>query len=139
MVLMYRLFYPLLISITIGCSQQPSSIPPSTSNRTSNTNVRLEKQTAVKDMIAEIMNVPAEQLQNDIPLSEFPTPMDDLDLVELVMELEESELVLIPDRLLIEFSNAKNANTLPQHLTIDTLARILEVAEPMREVPVTLE
>ena len=125
---MHRFIPPILIVFAVGCTHQPSVVQPSRENLS-----------VVRNTIAELMAIPEQNLRNDIPLSQLPTPMDELDLVELVMELEEAQRVVIPDHLLVDSAGSNGANVLPQRLTINKLAKILESAKPMPEVPVTLE
>ena len=112
----------LFVFIIVGCGA-----PPVDSVATPNEdNVALVKKT-----VSELMAIPEADLGDDTPLSQLPAPMDDLDLVELVMELEEIRDVAIPDQLLVESAGTDGANVLPQHLTINKIAAILDSAKSL--------
>lgn len=109
----------LLVCLVLGCSAPPSDpiVTPESGN------LKL-----VRTTISELMAIPEHELRNDIPLSQLATPMDDLDLVELVMELEDKTNVAIPDKLLVDAAGTDGANVLPSRLDINKLVAILDSA-----------
>ena len=118
----------LLVCLVVGCGA-----PPRDSVATPNK----DDVALVRKTVSDLMAIPETKLGDDTPLSHLPTPMDDLDLVELVMELEEMRDVAIPDQLLVDAAGTDGTNVLPQHLTINKLAAILDSAKsmPTRYVP----
>ncbi|MEM7316357.1 MAG: iron-sulfur cluster assembly accessory protein, partial [Planctomycetota bacterium] len=112
----------LLFCLVVGCGA-PARDSVATPKKD---NVALVKKT-----VSELMAIPEANLRDDTPLSQLSTPMDELDLVELVMELEEIRNVAIPDQLLVDAAGTDGTNVLPQHLTIKKLAAILDSAESL--------
>ncbi len=93
-----------------------------------------KSRSVVRNTISESMGIPENILRDDLPLPQLPTPMDDLDIVELVMELEDVSGVTIPDKLIVDAAGTDGTDVLPQHLTINKLVVVLE---PAKSTPAT--
>lgn len=109
----------LLLCLIVGCGTPPQDSAPTPTGGS----VALVKKT-----VSELMKIPEANLGEDIPLSQLQTPMDELDLVELVMELEDKSDIAIPDQLLVDAAGSDGDTILPQHLTINKLAAVLDSA-----------
>lgn len=81
--------------------------------------------TEVCRLAAELLRVPQERMNPDVPLSEHDPPMDDLDLVELVLELEDHFQVTIPDEELVRAAGDDGVGVLPSRLSLASMAEIV--------------
>lgn len=84
--------------------------------------------TEVCRMAAELLGVPEESMNPDVALSEHDPPMDDLDLVELVLELEDYFEITIQDEELVRAAGADGIDALPSRLSLASVAEIVRKA-----------
>jgi hypothetical protein len=111
-----RLLFTLILAILAlsGCGTTPQqsleSDPPELA--------------LVRTIAGELLSVPPAQLQTDVPIGRMKPPMNELDLVELVMELEDRLKVTISDGDLVAVAGTDNPTELLNHLTLHAIANV---------------
>jgi acyl carrier protein len=80
----------------------------------------------VRAVVAEMLEVPVSAISDDMPLAQAPKPADDLAIVEIVLALEETFKIELPDQELEEAAGHKLAADIAQHISVRKLATIVE-------------
>lgn len=108
-----RLLAYVLLAV-VGCArEQQRDQPPATIAE-------------VRRIAAELLGVPQQQIDLNVPLGRHDAPLDDLDLVELVMELEDHFQIAIPDEELVREAGADDLTGMRSRLTLTSLATIVD-------------
>lgn len=114
-----RLF-AFLILACIGCDRTAPTDQPASA----------ESIAEVKHIAAELLGVPEERINVDVPLGRHDPPLDDLDLVELIMELEDHFQISIVDDELAREAGADDLSVMRSRLTLTSLANIVDRIKP---------
>lgn len=106
-----------LLLLTAACSRDAQKDQPATE--------ALPESAEVRRIAAELLGVPEPQIDMDVPLSRHRPPLDDLDLVELVMEVEDRFQIAIPDDELEREAGTAKVTLLADRLTLGSVANIV--------------
>jgi acyl carrier protein len=80
----------------------------------------------VQSVVAKQLGVPVTAVPPEVPLSKLPKPVDDLDVIEIVLALEEQFKIFIPDETLARVAGGETAPALARGLTVEKLAGLVE-------------
>ena len=80
----------------------------------------------VQGVVAKVLGVPVTGVPPAVPLSNLPKPVDDLDVIEIVLALEEQFKIVIPDETLARVAGGETAPALARGLTVEKLAGLVE-------------
>ena len=107
--------FAILTAMLLGCgTRDTANISP----QNSDASAAPAELAIVRKTVSELLNVSESELRNDVPLTELNPPMDELDLVELVMELEDHYSISIPDAALVGEASNDGVNELPKQLNL---------------------
>jgi acyl carrier protein len=80
----------------------------------------------VQGAVAKVLGVPVTGVPPAVPLSNLPKPVDDLDVIEIVLALEDQFKIVIPDETLARVAGGDTAPALARGLTVEKLAGLVE-------------
>lgn len=82
---------------------------------------------AVCEITSKIMQTPKSELTVDVPVASLKPPLDDLDIVEIVLQLEDRYKISISDADLMTAAGGEKSN-LQAKLTLQALAKLVKQA-----------
>jgi acyl carrier protein len=80
----------------------------------------------VQGVVAKVLGVAVTGVPPTVPLSNLPKPVDDLDVIEIVLALEDQFKIVIPDETLARVAGGDTAPALARGLTVEKLAGLVE-------------
>lgn len=86
----------------------------------------------VQKAVAEVIGVAPSAIPPAATLSKLPRPVDDLDVVEVVLALEETFQIEIPDGDLVRAAGGEPLSGLGETLTVEKLAALVEARAKAR-------
>lgn len=101
----------------IGCYQETEVSPTTISSAQ-------EELAFIRTTLAQQLNVPEEQLKNDVPLKELNPPLDENQLVNLVMAVEQQYDVTLPKDKLLDAEEPNQHHLMLEQNTLNRLAII---------------
>lgn len=132
-----RLWTGILMSVAIaGCSGGESSKTPSGTSGGSvagtagaSSSAADPELDAVREVVAKHMQVPKSQLADDVPIGKMKPPLDDLDLVEIIMELEDRFKITISDAAMAEELGGPKVKVSSSPFTLKSFAKLVRQAK----------
>lgn len=106
------------VCLLIGCASSDSV------STTSITDAQ-EELTFIRTTLASQLNVPEEQLKNDVALGELNPPLDELGLVNLLMVVEKQYDITVPEEKLLTSSQPNQHHLMLEQNTLNKLAIIV--------------
>ena len=101
----------------VGCSSEAEVSPTTIASAQ-------EELMFIRTTLAQQLNVPEEQLQNDVPLKELKPAMDENRLVDLVMAIEQQYDVTLPEDKLLDADEPNQHHLMLEQNTLNKLAII---------------